>query len=124
MNSDHVIICYQLLVTLQLTLTRANRMLIRISNDIQRYARKVFRGVLFLYVTVNVEPYGTVQNMLLWNKKCLTFDDLTTAFMNFKHRTLFNCSPLCRCTVRCSSGIYRLSTGTSSIVSCQSLRGF
>jgi len=32
---------------------------------IQKYARNDFKGVLFLYITVNVEPYGTGQVMLL-----------------------------------------------------------
>ena len=35
---------------------------------IQKYIRNDFKGVLFLYVTVNIEPYGIVQIMLLCNK--------------------------------------------------------
>ena len=35
---------------------------------IQNYVCNDFQGVLFLYVTVNVEPYGTGQIMLLRNK--------------------------------------------------------
>jgi len=35
---------------------------------IQKYIRKDFKDVLFLYVTVNIEPYGTEQIMLLCNK--------------------------------------------------------
>ena len=35
---------------------------------IRRYARIDFKGVLFPYVTVNIEPYGIVQIMLLCNK--------------------------------------------------------
>jgi len=34
---------------------------------IRMYARNDLRGVLFLCVTVNVEPYGTVQIVLLWS---------------------------------------------------------
>ena len=40
----------------------------RIGTCIRKYARKDVKGVQFLYVTVNVEPYGTVQIMLLCNK--------------------------------------------------------
>ena len=35
---------------------------------IQNYVRNDFQGMLFLYVTVNVEPYGTGQIMLLRNE--------------------------------------------------------
>jgi len=36
---------------------------------IQKYVRNDFKGVLFLYITVNVEPYGTEQIMLLCHKR-------------------------------------------------------
>jgi hypothetical protein len=35
---------------------------------IQKYVRNDFKGVLFLYVTVNFDPYGNVQITLLCNK--------------------------------------------------------
>ena len=34
---------------------------------IQKYVRNDFKGVLFLFVTVNVEPYGIVHIMVLCN---------------------------------------------------------
>jgi len=35
---------------------------------IQKHVRNDYKEVLFLYVTVNVEPYGNVQIMLLCNE--------------------------------------------------------
>jgi hypothetical protein len=52
-----------------------------------------------MYVTLNVEPYGTIQIMLLRNKRFLTLDDLTTAFINVWIEHCVTCSPMCCSTV-------------------------
>ena len=38
---------------------------------IQTYVRNDFKGVLFLYITVKVEPYGTEQVTLLCNERVM-----------------------------------------------------
>jgi hypothetical protein len=63
-----------------------------------------------MYVAVNVEPYDTMQIMLLYNKKLLSFDNLSTVYQNVR-------TERCLTALRCAAA--RLAAVAVYTIDCQ-----